>query len=355
MELIPRLPNDLARQIIARVTYDKIPTVGSTCKGWKDEVEAPDFVSQRRLQGSTQTLLVLAQARPNPTGELCSQKHTLPPVYHLSIFEPSSGRWDTLPPIPGCSNGLPIFCQLATVGSNLVVLGGLDPVAWDVLNTVYIYSFLSATWRRGPDMPAPHRSFFACTSDGDNVVYVSGGHDEDKNALSSAMAFDVAGDRWIPMPDMARERDECKGMFQRGKFHVIGGYHSDMQGKFEKSSEAFNPSTWQWDPIEEDVLVASMFPGTCVAGSDDDGSLYMCRDGKVIIRRGSTWDEVAKLPMDVPMGVCHVARWRGNMMVIGSGSCGKAHVLELGSYKWTNVDIPKKFGGQVMGGCCLEL
>ncbi|THF95208.1 hypothetical protein TEA_016025 [Camellia sinensis var. sinensis] len=65
--------------------------------------------------------------------------------------------------------GLPIFCQLAGVGLNLVVMGGWNPVTWQVSNAVFVYDFVSATWKRGADMPGGPRSFFACASDFDRT------------------------------------------------------------------------------------------------------------------------------------------------------------------------------------------
>ena len=37
-----------------------------------------------------------------------------------------------------------------------------------------------------------------------------------------------------PLTDVARERDECKRVFHRGKFHVIGGYCTEMHGRLEE-------------------------------------------------------------------------------------------------------------------------
>ena len=92
---------------------------------------------------------------------------------------------------------------------------------------MFVYNVVSAKWRRGADIPGVRRSFFGCSSDSDQMVLVAGGHNDDKNALRSALAYDVAEDDWLPVPDMSMERDECKVVFQRGKFHVIGGYETE--------------------------------------------------------------------------------------------------------------------------------
>ncbi|KAL2499657.1 F-box/kelch-repeat protein [Abeliophyllum distichum] len=63
-------------------------------------------------------------------------------AYRLTVFEPERGYWIELPPVPGYSDGLPMFCQLVGARLNLVVMGGLKPVTWEVSNSVYISTFL---------------------------------------------------------------------------------------------------------------------------------------------------------------------------------------------------------------------
>ncbi|KAK4750349.1 hypothetical protein SAY87_027798 [Trapa incisa] len=171
----------------------------------------------------------------------------------------------------------------------LVVVGGLDPVTWDASAAVYIYSFLSGKWRRGNDMPACGRIFFGCASSGESTLFVAGGHDTDKNALRSALAYDVRGDRWVPVPDMAIERDECRVAFPGGEFVVVSGYTTDAQGKFERSVEAFDVATWSWRPVEENILDNHTSPRDCVEGGPGDDSLYGLRKsaGDVAALRGS--------------------------------------------------------------------
>ncbi|WJZ95029.1 hypothetical protein VitviT2T_013827 [Vitis vinifera] len=176
--------------------------------------------------------------------------------------------------------GLPLHCGLVGVGLDLVVIGGYDPETWESSNAVFVYNVVSAKWRRGADIPGVRRSFFGCSSDSNRMVLVAGGHDDDKNALRSALAYDVAEDDWLPVPDMSMERDECKVVFQRGKFHVIGGYETETQGRFQRSAEAFDVASWQWDPVNEDLLETTTHPRTCVVG--DDGKMYMCRGSDLV-------------------------------------------------------------------------
>lgn len=134
----------------------------------------------------------------------------------------------------------------------LVVVGGWDPETWAPTDSVLVYDFLTGAWRRGAAMPGPRRSFFACAAVG-GKVFVAGGHDEEKNALRSALAYDPDADAWAALPDMAEERDEPRGLCVDGKFLVVGGYPTPAQGRFVGSAEWFDPAAWAWGPVQERV------------------------------------------------------------------------------------------------------
>ncbi|KAE9465372.1 hypothetical protein C3L33_02720, partial [Rhododendron williamsianum] len=73
-------------------------------------------------------------------------------------------------------DGLPLLCQVVSSEGKLV------------------------TRRR--DMPSC-RSFFAAAG----VVFVAGGHDVNKIALSTAWKYDIRADEWTELPGMNEERD----------------------------------------------------------------------------------------------------------------------------------------------------
>ncbi|XP_007024051.2 PREDICTED: F-box/kelch-repeat protein At1g80440 [Theobroma cacao] len=357
MDLIPNLPNDIARECLVRVSYDQFSTLLSTCKGWKTEIELPEFFHLRKATGHGQQLVIMAQARVDwDTKQGVLKECSAKPVYGLSLLKPDTGNWVDLPQLPDeFPDGLPYFCQLVAVGFDLVVMGGLDPVTWEVSDSVFVFNFLTARWRRGTDMPGVRRSLFGCASDADGLVYVAGGHDEEKNALRSALAYDVAKDEWISLPDMARERDECKGVFHRGKFHVIGGYCTDMQGRFGKSAEVFDMAMWRWDHVQDDFLEASTCPRTCIDG--DGADMYMICEGDVAALKDGRWQLIAKLPADL-CKIAYMTRWQDKLLAIGSSRFDEPHnayVLNLTKSEWAKLETPEKYYGHVQSGCFLEI
>lgn len=354
-DLIPGLPSDLGLECLIRVPHNDLSSVVSVCRSWKRELQLPEFWRRRKNSGLTRRVVVMAQARVDPTQEVNTRKSAAVPSYRLTICEPETGLWSELPPIPGFSDGLPMYCQLVGVGLSLVVMGGLDPDTWQSSTAVFIYDFVSAAWRRGAAMPGGERLFFACASDGARTVFVAGGHDGEKSALRSALAYDVAEDAWRAMPDMAGERDEARGVYHGGAFHVVGGYPTSMQGRFEASAEAFDAATWRWGPVREDF----MEPATCQTSCVDsgDGRMLTCRDADVAVLEGSTWKAVAELPNHV-RNTAYVTAWQGKVVVIGSERFGtpyKAAALDLKKGKWETVAAEEGFTGHVQSGCCVEL
>ena len=107
--------------------------------------------------------------------------------------------------------GCPCFVGwLAGVRLDLVVTGGWDPKTWIVSNNVYIYNFVSTTWRRGVDLLGVQRSFFGYACDDNRIVFDAYGHDDEKNALKSMIAYDITKYVWILLPDMAQAMTSAK-------------------------------------------------------------------------------------------------------------------------------------------------
>ncbi|KAG5557101.1 hypothetical protein RHGRI_007385 [Rhododendron griersonianum] len=86
------------------------------------------------------------------------------------------------------------------------------------------------------------RSFFAAGAV-NGVMFVTDGHDANKNTLSTAWKYDIWADEWTELPGMNEERDECAGIVVGSEFWVVSGYATQAEGRFMKSAESFRLGT----------------------------------------------------------------------------------------------------------------
>ncbi|KAM3191915.1 hypothetical protein ACQJBY_069260 [Aegilops geniculata] len=374
-DLIPGLPEEVARECLIRVGFDQLPAVRRISRQWKEEVESPDYGRLRRAEGLARPVLAMVQAQPERVEPGPAQKHASASAanggpannYRMVLLDPLEGRWAPLPVLPGPTGSLPLFCQVAAVDGpqgrkRLVVVGGWDPETWAPTDSVYVYDFLTGAWRRGAPMPGPRRSFFATAAVG-GAVYVAGGHDEEKNALRSALAYDPDADAWTALPDMAEERDEPRGLCVGGRFLVVGGYPTQAQGRFAGSAEAFDPATTGWATVQEGLLEDGACPRTCCVAPGAE-RMYMLRDGNLVARDGGAsagWRTVASVPEDARTASTVSSIPGGRVVVIGSGCHGGDQTVymlhdEAGkAASWARAPAPPEFSGHVQAACFLEI
>jgi hypothetical protein len=373
-DLIPGLPEEVARECLVRVGFDQLPVVRRISRQWKWEVESPYYSRLRRAEGLTRPMLALVQAQPTdetgPVHKTSSAAASAVPAnsYRMVLLDPVEGQWAALPTLPGPTESLPLFCQVAAVDGGqgwrkrLVVVGGWHPETWAPMNSVHVYDFPTGAWRPGAPMPGPRRSFFACAAVG-GTVYVAGGHDEEKNALRSALAYDPEADAWTEVPEMAAGRDEPRGLCAGGRFLVVGGYPTEAQGRFVGSAEAFDPATSAWAAVREELIPDGGSPRTCCVVPGTTERMYMLRDGLLVARDGAApWRSVAQVPEDARTAATVSALPDGRgAVVIGSACHGGDQIVyvlreEAGKgASWKRAPAPPQFSGHVMASSSLEI
>lgn len=209
-----------------------------------------------------------------------------------------------------------LFCRFASVNNNLVVVGGWNPATWETLRSIYIFSFSSWSWKRGSNMPST-RSFFACAAVGESI-FVAGGHDNTKFALSTAERYDLSSDSWEILPRMHELRDECTGASLQGKFYAISGYHTATQCMYVKSAEVYDPGRREWVQID-DMIDGS--PGVIVSARE---RFYAVSEREVMVYcvKRNKWQALDVLPDGedgISPPVC-VSSFRGTLVVTGTCS-----------------------------------
>lgn len=335
-ELITGLPEELALECLTRLHYSAHRVASRVCRRWRELLLSRDFYCHRKQTGHTRKAACLVQSLPVPSGS-DEAKPVGPTAYGVSVFDPESGNWDRIDPIPKYPSGLPLFCQVTSSEGKLVVMGGWDPVSYDPVKDVFVYEFTSRRWRKGKDMPEK-RSFFAAGELGGRVL-IAGGHDESKNALSSAWVYDVRMDEWTQLAPMSQERDECEGIVIGSEFWVVSGYRTENQGDFEGSAESYDLGTGQWRHVEE-AWKATQCPKSCV-GVGKDGKLFCWAESDPEVRVGTCGIELG---------------WR--TFLSGSAYQGGLQgffILEGQNGKLKRIEVPDEFFGFVQSGCCVEI
>ncbi|KAK4788912.1 hypothetical protein SAY86_020231 [Trapa natans] len=341
-ELIGGLPEDLGLECLTRLSYTAHGVASRVCRRWCHLLQSRDFYCHRQRSGFTRKVACLVQALPSqasPDGR--KYGGGVVPTYKITVFDPVDGSWDRIDPGP-YPNGLPLFCQLASCDGKLVVMGGWDPVSYDPLTDVYVYDFTSCRWEKRAPMPARCSFFAAAGSSIDGRVYVAGGHDEGKNALRSAWAYDVRRDAWAELTPMGQARDECEGLVIGREFWVVSGYATERQGEFEGSAEVYDVDSGVWRRVDG-AWERSQCPRSCVGAGKKGGIV--------------SWAEVDP---KVRVGMCVVAM--GPVaLVSGAQYQGGPHGFYLawaGDGKkgdFERVTVPEEYSGYVQSGCCVEI
>ncbi|TYG73582.1 hypothetical protein ES288_D04G113400v1 [Gossypium darwinii] len=203
---------EIGNECLTRFHYSTHRLAVRVCRRWQELLQSKEFYYHRKRTGYTQKAACLIQSLKcdsDPDGS----KPDGPPRYGITAFEPVSGTWGRVDPVPKY--------PITSCEGNILVMGGWDPTNYEAVR----------------DMPET-RSFFAA-GELDGRIIVACGHDEHKNALRTAWEYDARMDEW---------KD---------------GYRTDNQGQFEGTAEVMELETVQWVRVEE-AWKASQCPRSCV-------------------------------------------------------------------------------------------
>ena len=338
-ELIPGLPEEIALECFTRLPYTSHRVAAQVCRRWGELLQGKEFYYRRKQTGFTHKAACLVQALP-VLSESDGRKPVRPPSYGISVFDSVSRTWERIAPVPKYPDGLPLFCQVTSSEGKLVVMGGWDPESYDPVKDVFVYDFTTRRWMQGRDMPSK-RSFFAA-GELEGRIFVAGGHDDSKNALSTAWVYDVRRDEWSELTRMSDERDECQGVVIGSEFWVVSGYGTESQGGFVKSAESLDLETGRWNRVDE-AWGTNQCPRSCV-GVGKDGKLFSWAESDTAVGVGACAVDLGDWTLltgssyqGAPQGFFLVERKEGQN--------GKLERIEVGD----------GFSGFVQSGCCVEI
>ncbi|KAI9153208.1 hypothetical protein LWI28_007774 [Acer negundo] len=340
LDLIPGLPEEIALECLTRLHSTTHPLATRVCKTWQNLFPSTHFYFHRKRTGNTHKVACFIQALPlNSASDTVNVMPVGSYSYGVTVFDPLSQSWDRIHPVPKYPNGLPLFCRLSSSHGKLVVMGGWDPTSYSSVNDVFVYDFTTQSWRQGKDMP-DNRSFFAVGELNGRVI-VAGGHNDSKNALNTAWAYDVCKDEWGELPRMSQERDECEGLVIGSEFWVVSGYKTESQGHFEASAESYKVGSGEWTRVEE-AWRPSQCPRSCV-GVAKHGELFG------LIKSDSD--------PGIRMGTCRVQLGESTIVTGSTYTDGpqELFLVECQTGKFDSLDVPDEFRQFIQSGCCVEI
>ncbi|XP_074565009.1 F-box/kelch-repeat protein At1g15670-like [Curcuma longa] len=364
-ELMPGLPDCLARECLLCLPFHALYVARNVSKKWREEITSPSFYRLRKAAGFACPVVAVSLMIDLHLSLASGDENDLlfPYSIRVALFEPITGIWTEVPAIH-VRPCYPISCcYMAAVGHELVLIIDCDNRVTKVNSKVHVYNMIAGTWRQGKSMPPLLRRYAAAYASGPGAVFLAGGNDLcNRCCLNSALSYDVVADEWVRLPNMSRPLAmyACEGMFADGAFRVL---EFDTYRNGWRSADEFDVEAGHWKKSERKIESA-----ICVAAAE--GREYMCRDGgsrklevlefvggygdggagEVLDMNGGAtadgWRRLGVVPHD-GLGPTYMVAWDGGIMVYNRQT---AYVLEIGGAaaaaaaieknKWERIDWP---------------
>jgi cysteine-rich repeat protein len=159
-------------------------------------------------------------------------------VSAASTFEPATGRWDSIAPLPA-----PRAAAAAQLlAAELHVIGGSDAGLSRAEH--FVYSFANESWSAGAPLAAPRERHMSAVVDGRLLVLGGSraGTSADAAALTSVEAYDPATNAWVSLAPLLTPRRSGTATLTRGQLVVTGG--ADAAALV--ATEGYDPTTSTW-------------------------------------------------------------------------------------------------------------
>jgi N-acetylneuraminic acid mutarotase len=180
--------------------------------------------------------------------EIAEDRYLLDSTDQLTRFDPRTGRYKELAPLPRPLNHV----GLTAYRGDVYVGGGYGRLNDGNTNSAFFrYDPQTDRWSRLPDMPAP-RAAGAVGVIGDRLIWAGGA--KDGVARSEVFAYDFDSKRWSRLPSMPTRREHVGEAVLDGKLYVLGGRAPDSLAV--DTAERFDPQTGRWESLPP-MLVGS--------------------------------------------------------------------------------------------------
>nr|XP_020660982.1 kelch-like protein 12 [Pogona vitticeps]XP_020660983.1 kelch-like protein 12 [Pogona vitticeps]XP_020660984.1 kelch-like protein 12 [Pogona vitticeps] len=261
--------------------------------------------------------------------------------FSLHCFDPQAEKWEKLPPLKYLS-----YSGCTAVHCRLYLSGGQKDNSTFV-DTLHEYNSLTGQWTQLPSMSIARavHPFLACNQ----KLYALGGCNH-TGPLSSAEAFSVVENAWVPISNLPLALMYPASTVLRNKLYLIGGKSS----RTYRGLLIYDTSTDWWTEIPMEfscygAAAVSFGTGIYVFGGYTEGrgnflsrdtlpteeapyctkgSFYLCENGRV------SW-EVMIPELPVALAFACTVEWQGKIYLIAGKEEEHLHTT---NYSWVPED-----------------
>ena len=149
-------------------------------------------------------------------------------------YRPSERRWQALEPMPTPRGGHGV----AVVGDRMFVVGG-QHLGLRV-DTTEVYDFRTGVWSTAAPIPTPRDHIGVSELGG--KIFAAGGRQERDYSLGALEVYDTAEDRWTKLPDLPRPASSFDFVRAGDRLIAVGG------GDANASPYWISGQTWSYEP-----------------------------------------------------------------------------------------------------------
>ncbi|XP_064460062.1 beta-scruin-like isoform X2 [Ornithodoros turicata] len=168
----------------------------------------------------------------------------------MLLYHPGQDAWffiGTMPE-PRC------FHAAVLVGNDVIVTGGLDPLAVDDMgkmrssNKTFRFNLRSLAWRTVSNMV--HERAYHVAVSLEEKVYVFGGKDNSNKIIPSAEVYSTKNDQWRLIHPMPKPMMGVGATALNGKIWLVGGIKGSRCGRrvLQSAVYSFDPKADSWCP-----------------------------------------------------------------------------------------------------------
>ncbi|XP_028781245.1 F-box protein AFR [Neltuma alba] len=237
-DLIPGLPNEVARLCLLHLPYPYQALARSISSSWNRAITDPTFLlSKKSLSLSRPYLFVLT-----------SHKSTA--RMQWQALDPSSGSWFVLPPMPSPKPLCPqsFACASLPRQGKLIVMGGMRRDTQTPMDSTFVYRTTTNQWSQLSPMPTARSYFTAAEIDG-KIMAVGGTGARMLNSIKEAEIYDPERDAWESRSRIEAKMGKYDSAVMGGRLYVTEGWTWPFM--FSPRAAVYDGGSDRWEEMRQ--------------------------------------------------------------------------------------------------------